>query len=263
MTTLEERVAEMPRITPIRLAAACALALALSLSIAASAGAKGFSADLRVVGSGGKVLAERTLGTATTSVKSSPRATCFGPGSGGSGKPVSIAGDTALGLLARASKSTGSLRPLLISDSFDFGLALCSVGKSVARGSASWYLKVNHRSLQVSGDAATIRPGDEVLWALASSEAPDFTYPDELALSAPRTATAGRAFTVRVFAYDEKGRRTPVAGAQVTGAGAPTGSDGRTTVTLSKPGRLIARNGEEIPSARVAVCLGGKCPAGS
>jgi hypothetical protein len=252
----------MPRITPIRPAAACALALALSLSITAGAAAKG-SVDLRVVGSGGKILAERTLGTATTSVKTSPKATCFGKGSGGSGKAVSIDGNTALGLLARASKSTGSLRPLLISDSFDFGLALCGVGKSVAKGSASWYLKVNHRALAVSGDAAKIRPGDEVLWALATTEAPDYAYPNELSLTAPRTATAGKAFSVQVVSYDGKGKRTPVAGATVTGAGAPTGSDGRTTVTLSKSRRLIARHDEEIPSAQVAVCVGGKCAAGS
>jgi hypothetical protein len=253
----------MPRITPIRPAAVCALVIALSLSITAGAAAKGFSADLRVVGSGGKVLTEKTFGTATTSVKSSPKATCFGAGTGGSGKPVSIDGNTAMGLLARASKSTASLQPLLVSDSFDFGLALCGVGGSMAKGSSSWYLKVNHRSLQVSGDAATIKPGDEVLWALASSEAPDYTYPDELALTAPGTAKAGAPFTVRVFSYDEKGKRTPVAGATVTGADAPTGSDGRTTVVVSKPVRLIARHGAEIPSARVAVCLGGKCPAGS
>jgi hypothetical protein len=253
----------MPRITLVRLAAACALALSMSLFITASAGAKGFSADLRVVGSGGEVLAERTLGTATTSVTTSPKATCFGAGTGGSGKAVSIAGNTAMGLLARASKSTGSLRPLLISDSFDFGLALCGVGRSVAGGSSSWYLKVNHHALQVSGDAAKIKPGDEVLWALATTKAPDFAYPDELSLAAPRTVTAGTAFGVRVFSYDEKGRRTPVAGAKVTGAGAPTGSDGRTTVTLSAPRLLTARHDGEIPSARVAVCVGGKCPAGS
>ena len=76
----------MPRITPFRLAAACALALALLFSIAAVAAAKGVSADLRVVGAGGKVLAEKTLGPRTTTVKTSPKATCFGAGTGGSGK---------------------------------------------------------------------------------------------------------------------------------------------------------------------------------
>jgi hypothetical protein len=246
----------MPRLISFRLAAACALALLLTLVLAAGAAAKGFPAQLRVVGAGGKVLAEKTVTTATTSVKTSPKATCFGAGTGGSGDPVSIKGNTAMGLLARASKSTPSLQPLLISDHFDFGLALCGIGSSVAKGKASWYLKINHKALQVGGDAATIHAGDEVLWDLA----PSFPYPDELALTAPASAKRGMSFTVRVLSYDEKGRSTPVAGAKVTGAAAPTGKDGRTTVTLSKPAKLIARKAGEIPSAWEAVCVGGKCP---
>src|SRR5689334_6748655 len=250
----------MPRLFSFRLAAACALALSLILALTASAAAGGFAAELRVVGAGGKVLAERSVTEATTSVKTSPKATCFGPGSGGSGEPVSIKGNTAMGLLARASRSTPSLQPLLISDHFDFGLALCGIGGSVAKGSSSWYLKINHKSLQVGGEVATIHAGDEVLWALAKTEPPSYTYPDELALTAPRSAKAGQAFTVKVLAYDEKGKAKPVAGAKVTGASAPTGKDGRTTVTLAKPAKLIARISGEIPSAREAVCVGGKCP---
>jgi hypothetical protein len=246
----------MPRITPFRLAAACALAISMTLAFAASAPAKGFPAELRVVGSGGKVLAEQTVRTATTSVKTSPKATCFGPGTGGSGDPVSIKGNTAMGLLARGSKSVSALRPLLISDHFDFGLALCGIGSSVAKGKASWYLKINHRSLQVGGDAARIKAGDEVLWDLA----PSYPYPDELVLSAPARARVGRSFGVRVFAYDEKGKRKPAAGVKVSGAPARTGADGRTTVTLMKPAELIARKAGEIPSAREAVCIGRRCP---
>ncbi len=234
----------MPRLIPFRLAAACALALALSLTMAAGALAKG-SANLRVVGSGGKVLAEATLSTATTSVKTSSKATCFGAGTGGSGKAVSIAGNTAMGLLAHASQSTGSLRPLLISDHFDFGLALCGVGTSVAKGKASWYLKINHKAPSVGGDKAKIKAGDEVLWDLA----PSYPYPNELALVAPESATAGLPFTVRVFSYDEKGKRKPVAGATVTGAAGPTGPDGSATVTLSAPSLLSASHGKEIPAA--------------
>jgi hypothetical protein len=67
-------------------------------------------------------------------------------------------------------------------------------------------------------------------------------------------------FTVRVWAYDEKGRKTPAEGAKVTGAAAPTGADGRITVTLAKPAQLSATASGEIPAARVAVCVGGKCP---
>lgn len=244
----------MPRLISFRLAAACALALSLTLVCAAGAAAKPL-AELRVVGKGGKVLAERPVPMAGVSVETSTKATCFGPGSGGSGDDVRIKGTTALGLLASGAKVIAALRPLLISDSFDFGLALCGIGSSVAKGKESWYLKVNHKALEVSGDAAAIKPGDEVLWTLAS-----FPYPDELVLSAPDAVEAGMPFTVRVMAYDGKGKAKPQAGAKVTGAAAPTGADGRTEVTLSKPSRLIARASGEIPSAREPVCIGGKCP---
>ena len=250
----------MPRITPSRLAAACALALILTLALAAGASAAGFKAELRVVGSGSKVLAEKPVATATTTVKTDPKAECFGKGSGGSGDPVTIKGNTAMGLLARASKFTPALSPLSISDSFDFGLALCGVGRSIARGSSSWYLKVNHKSLSVGGDVAKIHPDDEVLYALVKTEAPSYKYPEELALTGPNTAKAGVPFSVRVLSYDEKGKNKPAAGVKVTGASAPTGAEGRTTVTLSKPAKLIATAAGEIPSAREPVCISGKCP---
>jgi len=252
----------MPRIISVRLALACALVLALSLTTVVSAAAKGFSADLLVVGSGGKFLTEKSLATATTSVKTSSKATCFGKGTGGSGDSVSIAGNTALGLLAKASKSTGSLSPLLISDHFEFGLALCGVGTSVAKGSASWYVKVNHKELSVGADAAKIKAGDEVLFALAKSDPKTFAYPDELSLVGPSNVQAGKAFTVRAFSYDGKGKRTPAEGVKVSGASGLTGPDGKASVTLTKPSRLVARMGELIPS-RTPICVAGKCPSGS
>src|SRR3954454_21022275 len=250
----------MPRFTPFRLAAVCALALTLTLVLTAGASAKGFKAQLRVVGSGGKVLVEKPVATATTAVETSPKAECFGKGSGGSGDPVTIKGNTAMGLLARASKLVASLRPLLISDSFDFGLALCGIGRSVAKGSSSWYLKINHKSLSVGGDVAKIHPGDEVLYALVKTEAPSYKYPGELVLTGPNKVKAGMPFSVRVFAYDEKGKSKPAAGVKVSGASAPTGADGRTTVTLSKPAQLMATAAGEIPSAREPVCIAAKCP---
>ncbi len=253
----------MPRFIPFRLAAACALALFLSLPLAASAVGKGFSAELRVVGAGGKVLAEQPVASGAVSVKSSPRATCFGKGTGGSGRPVSLGANTAMGLLARGTKSIAALRPLLLSDHFGFGVALCGIGSSVAHGKSSWYLKVNHKGLSVGGDKAKIRAGDEVLWDLA----PSYPYPNELALEAPESATAGQPFTVHVYSYDEKGKRKPVAGATVTATAAsvlpasfgPTGADGSATVTLSGPATLSVRHGKEIPSAGVGVCVSGTC----
>ena len=247
----------MPRLIPFRLVAACALAFVLALSTATVAAAKGVPADLRVVGSGGKVLTEQTLQAGTTSVPTSPKATCFGKGTGGSGKAVTIKGATALGLLGRAAKSRSSLQPLLLTDAFDFGLGLCGIGGSEATSKLSWYLKVNHVNPELGGEAVKLHAGDEVLWALAA-----FPYPDELVLAAPDRAMPGHPFGVRVFAYDEKGKRKPAAGVTVSGAEAPTGGDGRTTVILEKPRRLIARHGKDIPSNRESVCVGGKCPRG-
>jgi len=248
----------MPRFISFRLAVVCALALVLSLSIAASAFAKGVSADLRVVGKGGKVLSEQTLSTGTTKIKTSKSAKCFGAENAGSGRSVTVKGATAMGLLAQASKSTAALRPLLITDAFDFGLGICGIGGNVVSGKASWYLKVNHKGATVGGDALKLKPGDEVLWDLA----PSYPYPNELALEAPDSALPGQPFQVTVVSYDEKGKRKPVSGATVTGASGPTDASGKATVTLSAPAALVATHGKDIPSPAEAVCIGIVCPAG-
>ena len=116
----------------------------------------------------------------------------------------------------------------------------------------SWYLKVNHVNPELGGESVKVHAGDEVLWALEP-----FPYPQELSLVAPRVATAGEPFEVQVFGYNEKGKRKPVAGAVVTGASAPTGSDGRAMVTLQKAQTLFARHGKDIPSNGAFVCAGG------
>jgi len=249
----------MPRLVPFRLAAACALALLLLLSTAALAAAKGTRVDLRVVGSGGKALSEQFVGAKTTSIKTSPKATCLGAGTGGSGKSVQIKGATALGVLGQASKLTPALRPLLVTDHFlsEFGLGLCGIGKSHTTKKLSWYLKVNHKNPNKGGELVKLHAGDEVLWALEP-----YPYPDELSLIAPHEAEAGKPFAVSVFSYDDKGKKTPAAGVSVTGASAPTGADGTATVTLSAPTVLTATDGKDIPSNQVAVCLNGACSGG-
>ena len=240
----------MPRLVPIRLAAACSLALFLVLGTAGIAVAKQVPAELRVVGKNGKVLAEEERLTTTTKVPTSRRATCFGKGSQGSGRPTTVRGATALGLLADAAQADAALRPFYVTDAFSFGLGLCTIGGQSATTKLSWYLKVDHRGSLVGGEKAKLKPGDEVLWALAA-----YPYPDELALSGPEQATAGLPFQVKVYSYDEKGRRTPVKGATVTGASAPTGADGSTMVTLTSDQELRATHGREIPSNGLSVCV--------
>jgi hypothetical protein len=247
----------MPRLIPFRLVAACVPALILVLSSAAVAAAKGTPADLRVV-AGQKVLADKTLRTGTTAVPTSRRAACFGKESVGSGKNKRVAGATPLGLLAQAARSTGALRPLLITDAFSFGLGLCAIGGFEPKGEGFWQLRIDHAASAAGGDAVRLKPGDEVLWYLTAA----FPGPPELWLKAPRRAEVGRSFRVRVFAYDEKGRRKPAAGVKVSGAARRTDGQGFAMVSLRKPARLIARDGKSIPSNRTVVCVGGKCPKG-
>jgi hypothetical protein len=246
----------MPRLFSFRLVAACALALMLVASTAASAVAK-VPAGLRVV-AGDKVLAEETLKTGTVSVPTSRKANCFGKGTAGSGKAATIKGATALGLLGQAAKSTKSLQPLLLTDAFDFGLGICGVGGYKATSKLSWYLKINHKNPELGGDAAKLKAGDEVLWALAG-----YPYPKELSLFAPFSAHPGEPFQVSVFSYDDKGKKRPAAGVTVTGASGPTDAAGHAMVTLSEGATLVARRGKDIPSNSnsVAMCdSNGACP---
>jgi hypothetical protein len=249
----------MPRLVPFRLVAACALALLLLLPTAALGAGKETKVSVRVVGSGGKALGEEFVNAKTTSIKTSPKATCLGGGTGGSGKSVQLKGPTALGALIQASKITPALRPLSITDHFlsEFGLGLCGIGKSTTTKKLSWYLKVNHKNPNKGGEKVKLHKGDEVLWALEP-----YPYPDELSLIAPHEAEPNKPFTVTVFSYEDKGKKTPAVGATVTGASSPTGADGTTQVTLSAPGVLTATKGKDIPSNQVAVCLNGACSGG-
>ncbi len=249
----------MPRLVSFRLAAACALALISLFSLVAVATAKGPIADLRVVGKKGKTLAEDSFGVGgQVSVKPSPKATCFGPGTGGSGKKLTLKGATALGMLGRAAQFTAALKPLLITDHFvdEFGLGICGIGGTAATSKSSWYLKLNHKAQSVGGESVRVRAGDEVLWGYGA-----YPYPNELALSAPADVQANIPFTVTVVSYDEKGKVSPAAGATVSGASGPTDSAGHATVTLAAPSSLVAKHGKETPSSPVPVCVDGKCPA--
>lgn len=249
----------MPRLVPFRLAAACALALISMFSLAAVAVAKGPVADLRVVGKGGKVFAEDSFGVGgKVSIKPSPKATCFGPGTGGSGKKISLNGATALGMLARAAQFTSSLEPLLVTDHFldEFGLGICGIGGTTGTAKSSWYLKVNHKSPSAGGEKVKLHAGDEVLWGYGS-----YPYPEELVLKAPAEVQANVPFTVTVFSYDEKGKKSPASGATVSGASGPTDQSGHATVTLASPAALVAKLGKDTPSSPAQVCVDGKCPA--
>jgi hypothetical protein len=257
MTTLEERVAEMPirsLVRPARLTFACAVAILIAVPALAGAKAKTVGAELRAVGPAGQGLAQLQQYTATAKIETDPNALCFGPGSGGSGDKVKVPGPTALGLVQDGSTTARDLRPLSVTDAFDFGLGVCGIGGFQASGSASWYLKHNHVGAQVGGDQVALKKGDEVLWYLA----PSFPYPPELALEAPDRVDPGSQVAVEVSEYADDGTRTPAAGATVSGGNAPVTADaqGRASVAVgSSDVTLTAARGTDIPSNQAAVCV--------
>lgn len=235
----------------------------MSLFVPASAFAHGTEGvSLRVVGPEGQNLAQLVQYSGTVKVPTDPTALCFGPGTGGSGARVKIispaaeaAPPTALGALQDASATDRDLRPLSLTDAFDFGLGVCGIGGFQAQGSASWYLKHNHAGAQVGGDQLAVNQGDEVLWYLA----PSFPYPPELSLEVPRRVAPGAELAVRVYEDADDGTRTPAAGATVSGGEAPVSTDaqGAATVAYSGSGNLTLRatRGADIPSNEATVCL--------
>lgn len=243
----------MPLHLPFRSAAACALALILTVCGVAAASAKTVPANLRIVTTSGKVLAEQTQYTTTTQIKTDKAATCFGPGSGGSGKTVTIPGPTALGLAIDGSLLNRAIKPISVSDSSSFGLAVCGFGGFKAAPKGFWYLKANHKGAQVGGDSLVVKPGDDILWY----QSPSFTAPDELVLQAPSFVKARTPFTVQVLRYDDGGKKRPAKGARVPGADLPTGANGKTTVMIDEVTELTARAKGLIPSESATVCITG------
>jgi hypothetical protein len=247
----------MPRRTvlrPIGLTLACAVAIAFTVPALAGAKSKTVGAELRVVGPDGQDLAHQVQYTGTVRVPTDPNALCFGQGSGGSGARVKLSGPTALGAVEDASATARDVRPLLVTDAFDFGLGVCGIGGFQAQGSASWYLKANHAGAQVGGDQLAVKKGDEVLWYLA----PSFPYPPELALEAPARVEPGGQAEVEVVSYADDGTRTPAAGATVSGGDAPATTDtaGRASVEVgSSDATLRATLGSDIPSNEARVCV--------
>jgi hypothetical protein len=238
---------------PARLIVACAAAIVLTLPTAAAARTTG--AHLRVVGPSGQTLAQLDQYTRTVKIKTDPQAQCFGPDTGGSGSKVKLPGPTGLGIVKDALATVRDLRPLSVTDAFDFGLGVCGIGGFQAQGAASWYLKHNHAGAQVGGDQLLLGKGDEVLWYLA----PSFPYPPELSLEGPVRADPGSQLTVQVFEHAEDGTRTPAAGATVNGGDAPATADaqGRASVSVGGAGTatLRATRGADIPSNEVPVCV--------
>ncbi|MEK6326184.1 MAG: hypothetical protein AABM66_01505 [Actinomycetota bacterium] len=235
--------------------AAAVLVISLLLLLPAAASAtKGV--DLRVVNTAGKTLTEQRQYTGTVRIRTDPRASCFGQGTGGSGDRVRVRGATALGAVRHALARDRDLRPLWVTDAYlddGFGLGVCGIGGFESEGSSYWYVKSNHVGSQISGSQLEVRQGTDVLWYLT----PSFPPPPELRLKAPARAQPDVPYQVTVYSYADDGTRSAAAGAAVTGAAQPTGPGGHTMVTSTQTGTdwLRATRGQDIPSNRVRVCV--------
>lgn len=227
-------------------------------------------ADLRVIAEDGTQLAQVRQFTDTTNVPTSPKATCFFNSKGGSGKPFTIQGPTALGLAVDASDSIPVLQPILVTDEFGFGLGVCGFGGVSSAASNFWQVRINHIASQVGGDQVILGGGDDVLWALVPAPVCDPNPPfacqptePELVLDAPARAKPGEPFAVKVTQYSDAGVPSPAVGAAVTGASQPTDAAGTTNVALPTRGTLVATRAGSIPSQHLEVCVSAKpkrCP---
>jgi hypothetical protein len=244
-----------------RVAVGCALAIVLALP--ATASARSVGANLRVEATNGKILADVTQYTSPATVRTDPKARCFGAGTGGSGDRVKVPNPTALGLVADALSHVRALRPLSLTDHFAFGLGVCGIGGLAPKNSNQfWYLKKNHVGSQKGGDKTRVGAGDDVLWYLA----PGFPPGDELVLRLPARAQPKTPVRATVLGYSDKGARTPVAGAKLRFAHGPTDSNGHATLEFPKAGteRVQATGDGDIPSNVATVCVRsdlGRCPA--
>jgi len=226
----------------------------------AVAGAEGkVRTQVRVVTHEGRIVADRFIATGSTQVPTSARATCFG-GSPTDGTRL-VEGATALGALADLSRKVEALRPMLVTNAFDFGLGLCSVGDSAPSGEEWWALKVNGVASSTGGDTTFIEDGDDVLWFMAAT----WTAPlrEELRLSAPPRPGGRGLVRVQVEKAAADGRSSPLAGVRVYAGRSLAGTTNRRGRLAIRPPRgsgrvlrLVARLGGYIPSNRAVVRLG-------
>ncbi|HEU0023624.1 MAG TPA: DUF4430 domain-containing protein [Thermoleophilaceae bacterium] len=244
---------QAPRFTQGRALLAAAVTVAALAPAGADAAEK---ADLRVEGAG-KSLATATFVTDTARIRTTSSSTCTG-----SGQVKTVQGPSALGLLWSGSAATKSLRPVAVSDEFDFGLFVCSISSFVGGDTAYWLYKVDHKTPEVGADQYALKGGEHVLWYFSDTTASVNTG-DELGLQAPARATPGGEVRVRVWVYDSAGTRTPAAGASV--GGETTDAAGRATLDAPDKGRLRIRaeRAADIPSQTLSVCITAKpsCPS--
>jgi hypothetical protein len=245
----------------------------ISLLVLVPSASAAVTAHLRVLGPGTTLEPGTSYVTDTTSIQTDPGADCLGPGTGGSGQTVSVPGPTALGLVRDASGPRKALKPLSVSDSSGFGLAVCGIGGLVADANHFWLVRVNHEDITVGGDQQKVNKGDDVLWYLSEFNA-SATNPPDLELVAP-ARTEPDSFNVNVIEHGctysppdfvPNCAAKPAKGVSVTGAATKTDAQGNASINADDEGtlKIQATRGGDIPSEALEVCVNADleaCPA--
>ncbi|MFL6030027.1 MAG: hypothetical protein ACJ74D_08360 [Gaiellaceae bacterium] len=176
---------------------------------------------------------------------------------GGTGDGYTINGPSALGLLFQAADFTRGLRPVQVSDQFEFGQFVCGVGGYEGSDTAFWLYKVDHVAPEVGGDQFPInRLHREVLWYFVNGAS---NSGDELGLTlSDNVVQAGDPVDVTVRQYDANGTASPAAGVTLQGAGdVMTDANGHATVVFDEAGRPFIRGvrDPDIETDRLHLCV--------
>ena len=177
-------------------------------------------------------------------------------GCGGTGMSYTIDGPTALGLLIQAADFTRDLRPVQISDEFEFGKFVCGVGGFESSDTSYWLFKVNHVLPEVGADQFPIKRRHEVLWYYVNGVTNSGNELD-LELS-DNIVQAGEPVEVTVREYDMSGNASPAAAVTLEGAGdVMTDANGEATVTFDDAGRAYIRGtrGGDVPTDLTHLCV--------
>jgi hypothetical protein len=246
-STLEERVPLMHIHSLKRAALAACLFVALA---AWPAGADAVTTKLRVEADGHDI--GPGFRYAHDSVTYDTSTAC-----GGTGDSYTIDGPSVLGLLFQAADFTRDLRPVQVSDEFDFGKFVCGIGDFESSDTAFWLYKVDHVAPEVGADQFPIkRSHQEVLWYFVNGAS---NSGDELELAlSDNVVKAGTPVEVTVRSYDMNGQASPAAGVTLEGTdGAMTDANGKATVVFDEAGRPFIRGvrGMDIQTDLLHLCV--------
>jgi hypothetical protein len=210
----------------------------LALAVAPGVAQAGQKVRVRIEG------ATKTLQPARTVTTPSGSITKFGA-------PAGVCpGASAAGALNAATNGRWKAK---FYSSFNDYLIGSVLGETPNTKTGYWGIWVDNRYATTGACEIKLKPADQILFAVDSVK----KHEHPLGIIAPAKATAGKAFTLKVVSYTDKGKATPLAGAHVRGGGLNlvSGKGGSVPVTPGAATKLTytATDKDYIRSAATTV----------